>query len=191
MFFSSWQNLARIAILGSLAYLVLLASLRLTGKRTLAALNAIDLVVVVAIGNILAMVMLSGSAVAFMDAVAAVLVLSVLEVALDWATSRSHATRALIEGRPRIVYYQGRYLREAMRRERLTVDEIRAAARSSGHGSMDDVTAVVLERSGKLSVLARGSTERSTHERSTLEGVEGYEDARAAEREDDGSDPRG
>ena len=49
MFFSSWQGLLRVLVVGALAYLLLVVLLRVSGKRTLAKMNAFDLVVTVAL----------------------------------------------------------------------------------------------------------------------------------------------
>jgi hypothetical protein len=43
MWFDGWSNLARVVILGALAYALMLTVLRVAGKRTLAKLNAFDL----------------------------------------------------------------------------------------------------------------------------------------------------
>jgi uncharacterized membrane protein YcaP (DUF421 family) len=48
MWFDSWADLARILAVGAGAYGGLVLVLRLSGKRTLAKLNAFDLVVTVA-----------------------------------------------------------------------------------------------------------------------------------------------
>ncbi len=54
MFFDGWGSLVRVLVVGACAYLSLLALLRLSGKRTLAKLNAFDFVVTVALGSTLA-----------------------------------------------------------------------------------------------------------------------------------------
>ena len=59
MFFESWSDLLRVVLVGTLAYVALVAMLRISGKRTLAKLNAFDLVVTVAIGSTLATILLS------------------------------------------------------------------------------------------------------------------------------------
>lgn len=50
MFFHSWTNLLAVAVTGISAYAALIAILRISGKRTLAKMNAFDLVVMVALG---------------------------------------------------------------------------------------------------------------------------------------------
>ncbi len=49
MFFDSWFGLLRVLVVGTLAYAALVVLLRASGKRTLAKLNAFDLVVTVAL----------------------------------------------------------------------------------------------------------------------------------------------
>jgi uncharacterized membrane protein YcaP (DUF421 family) len=58
----------------------------------------------------------------------------------------------LVKSEPVLLYRSG-FLPAAMRRARVTEDEVRQAARSSGKASLDNVTAVVLETDGTLSVL--------------------------------------
>ncbi len=58
MFFTGWLELLRVVVLGVTSYLALLVILRLSGKRTLSKLNAIDFVVTVALGSTLATVLL-------------------------------------------------------------------------------------------------------------------------------------
>jgi uncharacterized membrane protein YcaP (DUF421 family) len=53
LFFSGWPGLVRTLVLGVLSYLLLIAILRVSGKRTLSKMNAFDLVVTVALGSTL------------------------------------------------------------------------------------------------------------------------------------------
>lgn len=61
MVFQNWEGLARTAVVGTLAYAALILFLRVSGKRTLAKLNAFDLVVTVALGSTLSAVLLQES----------------------------------------------------------------------------------------------------------------------------------
>ena len=58
MFFQGWEGILRTVIVGILGYVTLVAFLRISGKRTLAKLNAFDLVVTVALGSTLAVIFL-------------------------------------------------------------------------------------------------------------------------------------
>jgi len=59
VFFESWYGMLRVVIVAPLAYGGLVLILPVSGKRTLAKLNAYDLVVTVALGSILATILLS------------------------------------------------------------------------------------------------------------------------------------
>lgn len=60
MLFDGWADLGRVVALGAAAYTVMVIVLRVSGKRTLAKLNAFDLVVSVALGSVLATMWRSG-----------------------------------------------------------------------------------------------------------------------------------
>jgi hypothetical protein len=61
MIFDGWFGLPRVVVAGTAAHAALVPLLRVSGKRTLAKLNAFDLVVTVAPGSTLATVLLSES----------------------------------------------------------------------------------------------------------------------------------
>lgn len=154
MLFDSLYDLARVAIIAVLAYGSLVLVLRLAGKRSLAKLNAFDLVVTVALGSTLATVLLT-SDVAFLEGLLAFVMLA----ALQWAVSRLSVAwpffRNLVRSQPRLLLEQGCYCRGAMADERVMQDEIEAAVRAAGIGRLQDVAAVVLETDGSLSVIRR------------------------------------
>jgi uncharacterized membrane protein YcaP (DUF421 family) len=81
MFFDSWMGLLRVVVVGTLAYVILVLLLRVTGKRTLSKMNAFDLVVTVALGSTLATVLLSKD-VALAEGVVAFALLVLLQYAI-------------------------------------------------------------------------------------------------------------
>ncbi len=149
--FESWESLGATALAGGLAYGALVTFLRLSGKRTLAKLNAFDFVVTIALGSTLATVLLSSS-VALAEGVAALALLVGLQYVVAWASVRSRRVERLVKSSPTLLYRHG-FLNDAMRRERVTVDEVEQVARSQGHANLDSVGAVVLETDGTLSFL--------------------------------------
>jgi uncharacterized membrane protein YcaP (DUF421 family) len=151
MFFNDASSLLRVVIVGTLAYLSLVLLLRVSGKRTLSKMNAFDLVVTVAIGSTLATVLLSKD-VALADGVAAFTLLIGLQYVITWLSVRSRRVEKLIKAEPSLLYFNGRFL-EAMKSERVTEAEVRAAMRSQGSSEMESVAAVVLETDGSLTVL--------------------------------------
>lgn len=154
MFFDNFAGLARIIVAAILAYAWLVLMLRVSGKRSLAKLNAFDFVVTVALGSTLASVVLSKD-VPLLEGMLAFGVLAVLQ----WAVSRLSISfkwfRDVIRSAPRLLFVNGGYRDAAMADERVTRSEVDAAIRGAGFGRHDVVGAVVLETDGSLSVIAR------------------------------------
>lgn len=166
MLFAGWESLLRTVVIGSLAYVVLVVFLRISGRRTLAKMNAFDFVVTVALGSTLATILLSRD-VPLADGVAAFAVLIGLQFVVTWSSVRVRWVRQLVTGEPLMLLYRGRSLPDALRMARVTEDELRSAVRTDGLASMDDVEAVVLETDGSFSVVRRGPE----RERPSLDGV--------------------
>lgn len=146
------SGILRTLLFGTVAYVALVLMLRLTGKRTLSKMNAFDLVVTVALGSTLAAVLLDSS-VPLVDGLVALGLLVALQFVITWASVRSGAVRKVVKSEPTLLAMDGDYLRAAMRRERVTQDEIDAALRSEGFDDLASVRCVVLETNGKLSVI--------------------------------------
>ena len=174
MFFDGWTGLLRVLVVGTLAYAALVLLLRVTGKRTLSKMNAFDLVVTVALGSTLATVLLSKD-VALAEGLLAFALLVLLQFAVTWLSVRSERLQALVKAEPRLLLHHGRLLPGALRRERLTEEEVRAAVRSQGIASLDAVAAVVLETDGSISVVRRAEEGGA----SALANVAGHAHARA------------
>ena len=167
MFFDNWAGIARVVVVGTLAYAALVFLLRVSGKRTLSKLNAFDLVITVALGSTLATVLLSKD-VALAEGVTALALLVVLQFVVAWLTVRISAVNRLVKSEPVLLFYRGAFLRDAMRRERVTEDELRASVRETSVGSMDEVEAIVLETAATISVIPKSSDRDPT---GLLEGV--------------------
>jgi uncharacterized membrane protein YcaP (DUF421 family) len=93
--------------------------------------------------------------VALAEGVAAFALLVVLQFAVTWSSVRSKALRNAVKAEPALLFFDGRFLSEALRRERVTQDEAEAAVRQHGHASMQQVAAIVLETDGSLSVVKK------------------------------------
>ncbi|GAA1140569.1 DUF421 domain-containing protein [Nesterenkonia lutea] len=156
MWFDTWADLGRVLLIGVAAYAVLVAVIRLSGKRTLSQLNAFDFIVTVALGSTLATILLS-SDVSWTEGASALILLAGLQFVLAWISSRVPAFRTLITARPAVVLWHGEMRPEALRRNRLAESEVYQAVRSSGSGDLSTIAAVVLETNGKLSVISRQS----------------------------------
>ncbi len=164
MIFDSWYDLLRILVVGVLAYAGLVALLRTTGKRTLSKMNAFDLVVTVALGSILATVLLSRDT-TLSEGLFAFVLLCGLQYAVAWASLRWNTVRNLVKAEPALLFFDGRFLSAILSKERVTQPEVMAAIRSQGIADLSNVRAVVLETDGSFSVVEApaGSPDDTLH----------------------------
>jgi len=160
--FDDWRGLWRTLLVGVLAYIALVTLLRISGKRTLAKMNAFDFIVTVALGSTLATVLLSKD-VALAEGVLAFMLLIALQFSVAWLSVRSPWVEALVKSEPTLLLYRGQFLRPAMKRERVSKAEIEAAVREQGVADPAAVAAVVLETDGTFSVIQTKDEITLTH----------------------------
>lgn len=121
-----------------------------TGKRELAQLSAFDLVLVVVLGDIVQQAVtqedysVTGAVLATVTISAWVLLLSVVQHHVP-------GTRRVLTGAPVVLVWRGQLQEEAMRRERVSHEDLREAARSNGIGDLARIEAAVLEADGAIS----------------------------------------
>ena len=167
-FFDGWSPIVRTVVLGVLSYAALVAMLRVSGKRTLAKMNAFDLVVTVAFGSTLASILMNRD-VSLVQGVVTLAMLIGLQYAVAWSAAHSTAVGDVVKSTPTVLLWQGEVLRDVCRRERVAVSEVRAAVRLAGMASLAEAHAVVLETTGDLSVVKRSA--QGDHDPSALEGI--------------------
>ncbi len=154
MLYNGTEDLLTVLVVASLAYLWLVLLLRISGKRTLAQLNAFDFIVTVALGSILASVALTKS-VSWSEGAMALAVLTLLQFISATAATRFAWARTALTSKPTVLLRDGQVLEHALLKERIHHDSLCAAVRSSGNGGLESVAFVVLETDGTLSVIPR------------------------------------
>ncbi len=170
MFFDDWTGIWRTLLVGALAYAALIALVRVAGKRTLAKMNAFDLIVTVALGSTLATILLSKD-VALAEGVAAFALLIGLQLVITWLSVRTKVVPRLVKSEPTLLVFEGRELSEAARSQRVSAEEVSQAVRQAGFASVAAVHAVVLETDGSFSVIGESHPAGV----SSLQGVKGWE----------------
>lgn len=170
MFFDGWDDLVRLLVVGTLAYAGLIVILRATGKRTLSKMNAFDLVITVALGSTLSSALLSQD-VSLSEGLLAFVLLCALQYGVTFLSVRSGAIQGFVKAEPSLLYFKGAFVDRHMKRERVTREEVLAAIRADGHGSLSGVVAVVLETDGSFSVVTGLAEDAGAME--TVEGMAG------------------
>jgi uncharacterized membrane protein YcaP (DUF421 family) len=127
---------------------------RVIGRRELASLAPIDLILLIILGDALQQG-LTQDDYSVTGAFIVVGTLAVLQVFVSWVTYRFSFTRGIFEGEPLIVMQDGKPIERNLKRERLTVEELAESARLHEIGSLDEVQWAVLERNGELSFIKK------------------------------------
>lgn len=160
MFFQGWEGILRTLLVGVLAYAGLVAFLRISGKRTLAKLNAFDLVVTVALGSTLSAILLQES-IALAEGATALGLLILMQFLVTFLSVRWPGFARVVRSEATLLARDGQYCEAAMRRERLTRDEILSTIRANGGHAIGDAETVILESDGTVSVSLKSEGRRT------------------------------
>lgn len=129
--------------------------LRLLGKRELGQMTPFEVVTLVVIGDLIQQGVTHNDF-SVTGAILAISTFAFWTVALGWLSYGFPRLRKLLEDEPRIIIRHGELLRDNLRRDRLTVDEVESEMRLAGIARMADVDWAILEPNGKISFIGCG-----------------------------------
>ncbi|GGD83369.1 DUF421 domain-containing protein [Planktosalinus lacus] len=167
IWFENWDSILRILIITPLAYFTLIFMLRVSGKRTLAKMNAFDQVVTISLGTILASVALNHD-IPLADGITAFIVFIGFQFLFTWLSVRVKAVKTLITSKPSLIFYKGEFNYTAMKKVRITVEEVNSAARIKGFSSLNGIDIIVLETTGDIAIIEK----ITEHTETTFDDVE-------------------
>jgi uncharacterized membrane protein YcaP (DUF421 family) len=142
-----WEFVVR----ASVVYLVVMALLRLGGKRQVGQMGMAQLVALLLISNAVQNAM-NGNDGSITGGIILATVIMVWSYLFELLTSRSKRLENLIQGRPTLLIRSGKLLRDNLRRERLSVNELRVILRRQGIHDLRTVDTAILESDGFISV---------------------------------------
>ena len=161
LFFDNIDKLGRIVLTTVMVYVLIVLTTKVSGKRSTSQLNNFDWIVTVMIGSLGASTILLKE-IPLIEGFSSILVLYLLQFLVTKYASISPQFSSVILSEPRIVFYQGQYLPDAMRAERLTRQELECAMRSEGISSLDEIEAIVFESDAKLTVITKDNNNQNT-----------------------------
>ncbi len=147
----------RGVILGPVALLWVTAAVRLVGLRALSKITAFDFISTVATGSMLGNAATASEWLPFFQSLLAILGILGLQVGLASLRRKSRFAKNLLENEPVLLMHSGTFLRESMKKARVTEGDIWAKLRSANIHRREEVSAVVLETTGDISVIHGGS----------------------------------
>lgn len=145
-----WVFIVRALIV----YFVLLAMIRVSGKRTMGQFTAFDMLLVVLLGNAVQNALLGPD-----TSVGGGLLLAATLIALNWMvgflSARSAQVEALVEGSPVLLGRDGQVYRQVLRRELISKEDFDKSMRDQGLDDIGDIHIAVLETNGHITIIAR------------------------------------
>lgn len=133
-------------------YLLLIAGIRLMGKRQVGELEPSELVFALLIAD-LAAVPMQDFGIPLLTGVIPILTLLCITSILSVLTAKSTSFRAVLCGRPSIIIENGKLNQREMYKNRFTLDELAEELRIKGYPDISAIKYAILETNGQLSVL--------------------------------------
>lgn len=132
-------------------YLVLIAVVRMMGKRQIGQMEPSEFVVTMLVANLAAIPMQDGGIPLFSGFVPIVTVLGV-ELVLSALSMKSIRLRRILCGKPVILIENGNILQKNLKKTRITLDELTGHLREKDVLDLQSVQYAILETNGNLSV---------------------------------------
>jgi len=148
---SVWEKILRTVLI----YFFLLVALRLFGKHELGQANTLDLVVLLLVANAVQNGII-GNDVSVTGAVIGAFVLFILNAAFARGVFRWGWLGALLEGEPSGLIENCEPNVKVLRRECISLPELRAMARRQGFPNLETVDTAILETNGVVSMFHTG-----------------------------------
>lgn len=144
-----------LVVRAAVAFLFVYLLTRVIGRRELSSMEPFDLIMLVMIGDLVQQGVTQND----FSVTGALLVgstIALMTVGISYTSFRFPRLRPLLDGEPVIVLEDGKPVERNLRRNRITLEELAAAARAAGIGSLDAVRWAVLETNGRISFLRKG-----------------------------------
>jgi uncharacterized membrane protein YcaP (DUF421 family) len=145
-----------------IVYVFLLVGLRLSGKRELAQLNPMDLIVLLTLSNTVQNAIIGPDNSVTGGLIGAATLLAVNYVVVRFLFSHPGFDR-LVQGKPALLIDHGKVNDRDRQRELITPQELAAAAHRQGFRKLADVERAVLEPSGVISFVGKEPPATEAH----------------------------
>lgn len=143
-----------IVIRAAVIFLFLWMITRLVGRSTVGELSTFQLILFITMGDMVQQAVTQQDY-SITAGVLAISVFTVLTMFLSWANARWPGIRKITHGVPVVILDNGATDPQVLRREQLSIDDLKAAARQQGFESLADIRLAVLEANGQISFFAR------------------------------------
>lgn len=135
-------------------YLLIIAAVRIMGKRQIGQLQPSELVITILISEIAAIPMQDNGLPLF-SSIIPIFVLVAFEIIMSVINMKSMRFRRIMEGNSVIIIRDGKVEQKALKKLRITTDDLMESLRQKDVFDIQDVQYAILETNGSLSVLLK------------------------------------
>lgn len=157
-----WLAVAQIIFRTGVIYLLVLAGVRLTGKREVGQMTPFDLTLLLLLSNAVQNAM-TGPDTSLVGGAAAAATLLIMNYFVAELSGANRKFRKIVQGSPSLLIHNGEVLMPHMAKEHVTLDELQRACREHGISSVHEVALGVLEVDGSISLLKYDDVAGSAH----------------------------
>jgi uncharacterized membrane protein YcaP (DUF421 family) len=151
----TWNiSLLEVAFRTVLVYAIVLAGIRLTGKREVGQMATFELVLILLLANAVQNAM-TGPDTSLSGGIVSACTLLLTNILVTRLSSRSRKLRAAFEGTPTVLILKGSIINKNMEKEHIVHEELEQALREHGVSTVTEVGIAVLEVDGSISVLKK------------------------------------
>ncbi len=143
-----------ILIRATLLYIMLTLMMKLMGKRQIGEMQVSELVTTVLLSE-LAVFPVTDTDTPLLQGLMPMLLISSFEVMISFVSQKSKWFRNFLNGTPIVLYEKNHYIEKNLTKARVSTDDIEAQVRINGYFGVDEVSKVILERTGKMSILPK------------------------------------
>ncbi|MBI3363766.1 MAG: DUF421 domain-containing protein [Ignavibacteriae bacterium] len=148
-----------IILRSAAVYAVVILGLRLLGKKHVAQLSIIDLVLILLISNAVQNAMVGDDS-SLIGGIVAAATLLVVNYILTIVLYRFRLADKLFEGTPTLLVHNGSAIHTHLAQEKITADELERVIREHGIDGIAEVKSAIMEVDGTVSVVPRAGNEK-------------------------------
>ena len=138
----------------ALIYLLLTITIRLMGKRQLGELDICEFVITILLSEVAA-APITNSEIPLTRTAVAIIALVLLEILSSYLLIKIPKAKKLLSSRPSVIISRGVLDISAMRKVRMSIEELICQIRQNGIFDIDEVDYAILEENGKMSIIPK------------------------------------
>lgn len=154
-----FMDIIRVILASIFSVIALFLLTKLIGNRQMSQLSMFDYINGITIGSIAAEITYSEE---YILPIIAMIIYALFSILVSYWASKSVKWRRFLNGTPLILFDNGNFKMDSLRKSRLDLNELLGECRNQGYFNFKDVQTVLLETNGKLSVLPKSNKRPTT-----------------------------